>query len=202
MSNNVLIGLPTMGSVHPVLVTNIAIWIAEAFKKADKGLSLYPTLGIVPVDNARNKIVDMFLEGDFTHLWFIDSDTIPPQDALDKLLAIDADIVSAITPIIEVDSNTGRPYRKWNCVGMDDKLVKPDTGVVQVKGAGTSCMLIKRSVFEQIEKPYFRFAYTDDKGKECLISEDIHFIIQALSKGIKTYADTSIICRHAKTVIM
>jgi hypothetical protein len=199
---NVLIGLPTMSSVNVLLLVSITKWLVQAIQNKDKGVSIYPTYNVSPVDNARNQIVDNFLASDCTHLWFIDSDTIPPEDALDKMLALDKDIVSAITPIIEVDDKTGRPYRKWNCVGMNDKLVEPNTGVVQVKGAGTSCMLIKRSVFEQIEKPYFRFAYKDDTGKSCLISEDIHFIVQCLSKGIKTYADTSIICKHVKSVIM
>jgi len=198
----VLIGLPTMGNLHILLAANIMAWLVQSIQNRDKGVSIYPTVGICPVDNARNEIVNAFLESDCTHLFFIDSDTIPPQDALDRLLKLDTDIAVAPVPIIEVDEKTGRPYRKWNCVGMDDKHIQPNAGIIQIKGAGTACMLIKRQVFERMDKPYFRFQYQDDNGKSVVVSEDIYFTVKALSLGYKTLADTSILCKHAKQIIM
>ncbi len=201
----ILIGLPTMSSIHTYLMVIILRWMHEAYNEGKIGMMLYPTLSVQPVDNARNEIVDEFLKSDCTHLLFIDSDTIPPPDALQRLLAHDKPIVSALTPIIEHDQNLenecGGFYKKWNCVGMDDKHVKPDTGLVPIKGAGSSCILIKREVFESMDKPYYRFQYQDDNGKDTIVSEDIRFTIMAISKGFQPYADTSVICKHYKPIL-
>lgn len=197
----ILIGLPTMSSIHTMVLMVILSWINEAQTTGEYNLSIYPTINVQPVDNARNDIVQAFLESDCTHLLFIDSDTIPPLDALRRLLAHDKPIMSALTPIIELNEETGEYYRKWNCVDTNDQHMKPDTGIQECKGAGSSCILIKREVFEAMEMPYYRFVYKDDKGRNVVVSEDIYFIINALSKGIKCLADTSIVCRHAKSAI-
>lgn len=198
----VCLGIPTMGEVNTLLLVTIVSWIAEAFNTGLYNLSIYPTVNVQPVDNARNQIVKFFLESDCTHLLFVDADTIPPLDALKRLLAHDKPIISALTPIIELNEETNDYWRKWNAVDETDQHMKPNTGTRMCKGAGASCILIKREVFEQLEAPYYRFQYKDDSGKSVLVGEDIYFIINALSKGIKTYADTSILCQHAKCVIM
>lgn len=193
----ICIGLPTMSSVHPLLLMVIVSWMAEAFNNGEYNLSIYPTVNVQPVDNARNDIVKHFLESDCTHLIFVDADTIPPLNALKRLLAHDKPIISALTPIIEMDGE-GNPWRKWNCVDENDEHMKPNTGTRMCKGAGSSCILIKREVFEALEAPYYRFQYKDDKGKSIVVGEDIWFIVNCLSKGIKTYADTTILCQHYK----
>ncbi len=167
-------------------------------------IRVYPTIGVVPVDEARNCLVEEFMNGeakDCTHIFFIDSDTLPPQDAIYKLLSADKDIVSGLTPIIDFHDKDGTFYRKMNCVGMDDKHLRPNTGVVPIKGAGGSCIMVKREVFEKLEKPYFRFIYKDDNGKPTIVSEDIYFIIKAMAAGFQPFADTSVMCRHHKAII-
>ena len=128
MKPKIMLGVPTMSSVHTLLMTIILSWMAEAYSTGKYNLSIYPTVNVQPVDNARNEIVKAFLESDCTHLLFIDSDTIPPLDALKRLLAHDKPIISAITPIVEIDEQ-GNPWRKWNCVDTNDEHVKPNTGV-------------------------------------------------------------------------
>lgn len=201
----VLIGLPTMGSVHTLLLVAIMYWVSEAVKNKDMDILLYPSLNVRPHDRARNHIVEEFMKTEATHLFFIDSDTVPPPDALKKLLQADRDIISGITPIIEHDpkrqNDSSGYYKKYNCVGMDEKHVEPNTGIVPIKGAGGSCILIKKEVFEKLEKPYYKFLDKDDNGKDCLVSEDIYFIIMAISKGITPYCDTSVIAQHDKNVL-
>jgi len=201
----VLIGLPTMGTLHTLLVVALMYWFAESVKNKDKDMMLYPSIKIRPHDKARNHIVEEFLKTDATHLFFIDSDTIPPPDALEKLLKADKDIISGITPIIDHDpmrtNDSNGFYKKWNCVGVSDEIVKPNTGIVPIKGAGGSCILIKREVFEKIPAPWYKFLDKDDNGKEVDISEDIYFIINAINHGFQAYCDTSIICKHEKEIL-
>lgn len=193
----IMIALPTMGNIHTLLAVVIASWIADAHNHGFMNLSIYATLKVQPVDNARNHLVEEFLkEPTNTHLLFIDADTIPPQDALYRLLAHDLPVVSGITPIIEMTA-LREPYRKWNAVDQDDKHVEPNTGLIEVKGVGASFILIRREVFEQLDKPYYKFVYEE----EDVISEDIYFTSKCIEKGIKTFADTSIICNHEKSFL-
>lgn len=204
----ILIALPTMGELHVYLAMQIMGWLTKAQSGGDIGIMIYPSVCITPVDEARNMLVQEFLKTDCTHLLFIDSDTIPPLDALDKLLSADKDIISAITPIVEYDAardgknDSNGFYKKWNCVSKETKtFVQPDTGVVEIMGCGSACVLIKRQVFEKITKPYYRFRYEDDNGKPCYVGEDVQFIAKATQAGFKSYADTSIKCGHYKPII-
>jgi hypothetical protein len=197
----IMLGIPTMGSVHTVLLFLILQWMEEAVKNQEYYLSIMPTINEQPVDNARNHIVEEFIKSDATHLLFIDSDTLPPLNVIKRLLEHNRPIISGITPIIQQDSKTMEYYREWNAVGMDDKHVEPNTGVQQCKGIGASCIMIRKDVFEKMKPPYFRFQYSDDTGKNVVVSEDIYFIINALSLGIPAFVDTSIICKHEKKVL-
>ncbi len=212
---HILIGLPTMSSIHVQLFAVLMGWHRDALESGRYSLSIYPTVCIQPVDNARNDIVANFLSREeYTHLFFIDSDTVPPAMALKKLLAADRDIISALTPIVEHDDNfkvepgrtsdfdTGGFYRKWNWLGMDDHRIRPYTGgIVPVKTGGSSCVLIKREVFAKIKQPYFRFVYEDDNGKQTCVSEDIYFFTKALAAGVQSFVDTSVVCRHFKPIL-
>lgn len=211
MKPKILIGIPTMGSVHTFLMVTIMKWVVGA-KENGYYISLYPTMSVQPVDNARNEIVDEFLKSDCTHLLFIDSDTIPPEDTIVKMLKVDADIVSGITPIIELDemriNESSGFYKRSNVIGIDGKSVQVDTGIVDVKTAGGSCLLIKRAVIEKLTKPIFRFIYKDChpdgiefNGKAKMMSEDYYFCAKALDAGFTIKCDSSIICRHQKSIL-
>lgn len=206
-----MIGLPTMGSVNTMLMTAILSWVAEAAQGGKYDLMTYHTIGVSPVDEARNCIVEEFLKTDCSHLLFIDSDTIPPRNAITKLLSADKGIVSALTPIVEHDENRKNDsqghYRKYNVVGWNDKHVNEYIGLVPCKGAGSSCILIKREVFEKMKAPWYRFVYEDDNGKKelggrpVIIGEDIYFTARAIGElGIMPHVDTSIICKHSKSI--
>lgn len=208
----ILIGLPTMGSVHTFLMVQILMWCTEAQQDGKYNISIYPTMSVQPVDNARNEIVETFLKSDCTHLFFIDSDTIPPPDALDKLLALDCDVASGITPIIELDQNRVNDssgfYKRGNILGMDNELLKPDTGIQDMKAGGGSCLLIKRKVLEDLQKPIFRFVYKDShpegvsfNGSKDMMSEDYYFCAKALGKGFIMKCDTTLIAKHQKSVL-
>lgn len=201
----VMIAVPTMGSINTLLVEQITRWVAEAFNTGKYNLSFYPTTCVSPVDRAREEIVDVFLESDCTHLFWIDSDTVPKIGALTTLLAHDSDIVSGLTPIIiydetRKDSDSNGFKKKWNCVGLDEKHLTPNTGVHEILGAGGSCLMVKRKVYEKMKRPCYKFVYKDDNGKDANISEDIYFTINARSLGFKPICDTSVIAGHYKGI--
>lgn len=216
---NVLIGIPTMDGMCTPLISVLLMW-ARGFK--DVGVSFYFPYKVSPVSRARNEILKFFFKerknakGEvlrpFTHLLFIDSDTVPPKDALTDLLDHEVDIVSGITPILHYDTEKGKFSTMDNCFTHQDRdektgevvqthVVKRLTGLQKIWRCGTSCLLIKREVFEKLEQPYFVFEFNDD-GTETKRSEDLYFCDKAHEAGFEIYADTSVICQHVKDVIL
>lgn len=174
-----LIGIPTMGSIHPLLALRLIEW--------SKIADVYFTSRVSPVDRARNNIVKAFLNGEYTNLFFVDSDTVPPPEALERLLSHNLPIVSGMTPIHnneDVEQRDNCPARRF-------------TGLQPIDYCGASCLLIKREVFESINPPYFTFIMSDD-NTEILKSEDLNFCSRL--KKYQIMADTDIICRHVKEI--
>lgn len=193
MKPKIFIAVPTMSYIHTYLHTVIMRWALSGKYE----LAYFCTVNTQPVDIAREEIVAEFLKTRCDYLLMIDSDTIPPEDAIDKMIEDNKDIVSAITPIIMMDKDEN-PVRKWNCQDKEGNWVKPNTGLVPIKGCGASCIMIKRKVFETVKFPFFRFAYSDVDKHTTVLSEDMFFIAKATDAGLKPYSDTSIICKHYK----
>ena len=205
-----LVAVPTMGSIHPLLVSRLIRW-GQEFPNGQ--ISFYFTFKVAPVDRARNQIVDYFLkrEPSFTHLLMIDADTIPPKDAVSRLLSHDKHIVSALTPILRYDEKDGSWSAHDNCFtnverDCDDKVTKTliaerGTGLKEILRCGASCLLIKRSVFDVIAKPYFDFIENED-GTIHKRSEDINFCDKVREAGISIFADTDVTCGHYKEIML
>lgn len=203
----ILIGIPTMGDININLATRLIYWA----KKYEKGVvNFFFTYKVSPVDRARNQIVDYFLKHDeLTHLFFIDSDTIPPQDALQKLLDMDKDIATGMTPMLHFDKDRNAWGTFFNAFSKEVKengevrtvSPEPNVGLVEVERCGGSCLMIKREVFGKLKVPYFQFIL-QDHGRTHVKSEDIYFCDTAREAGMEIWCDTSVICQHHKAVML
>ena len=203
---HIMIGLPTMGHVHTELAVVLMAWAAKATRGGKFGLSVQTTSGVAPVDKARNDIVEDFLKNPHaTHLLFIDSDTIPNFDDLEKMIDHDEDVISGITPIIRHEfsrkNDSNGFFGRGNCVDMSDQVIQPNTGMHDAKSCGSSFILIKKSVFERIGKPFYRFIYETDDGKPTFFGEDYYFTARCLAEGIQPKVDSDILCYHYKPII-
>ncbi len=201
-----------MGAIQPNLVSILLRWAREV--EGDQ-IAFYFSDSVAPVDRARNQIVNFFLgnHARFTHLLFIDSDTVPPPDAFHRLLSHEKPIVSGLTPILNLNKETGRWETYDNCFrqrvsGPDGKIVthiaERFTGLQEVFRCGSSCILIAREVFERLvpqHAPFYAFECNDD-GTEHKRSEDIRFCDMAREVGFKIYADTEVICQHHKKAVI
>lgn len=204
-----------MGDMHPLLVSRLLKWARE-FPQGQ--VHFYFTFKVTPVDRARNQIVEFFLnqrlgekQEAFTHLLMIDADTVPPDNAVSKLLSHDKDIISALTPILRYNDEN----KSWevydNCFIAADRdengkiiqthIAQRDTGLQQIFRCGTACILIKREVFDRLSHPYFRFI-TNEEGTKHTRSEDINFCDMARNRGFDIWADTSVYCGHHKDLMI
>jgi len=130
------------------------------------------------ITRARNYLTDEFLRSDCTHMLFIDSDIhFNPQDVL-ALMALDKDVIGGPYPKKSVNwGNIAYAARKHtelepreleNLVGeYVFNVVKGTqqfsvTEPLQVLEIGTGFMMIKRNVFERLEKAYPQLRYKPD----------------------------------------
>ena len=119
---------------------------------------------------------------EITHLWFVEDDMVLEPDTLTKLLAEDANVVTADYPVTK-DGRGSVFYDKGG----------------KVVFCGTGCLLVKRKVFDNLRQPYFtdkiRWKILNYGDKVKLIGKksnkpgygthDITFSIKLWKQGIK-----------------
>jgi len=142
-----------------------------------------------PIHAMRNAIVLEALSLECTHLLFLDADMVYPPDTISRLLEHDKDIVGAMTfkrlPNFDPILFTGDHYKMTPIDPIPD-------GLVEVTATGTGCLLIKTSVFDVMEMPWFEFGMHDNKP----VGEDIAFCYRAGDAGFKIYVDTTVRTEH------
>lgn len=190
----VLIAIPSKtAQIHAQLVQNLVPQIQD-----NPFLIL---AGVSPVAKARNTIVEQFLKTDATHLWMIDDDTIPPKDALEKLLALEKPIASGVTPILRHEGLTSNVYMESQPLSMDDatKDKKPFPAIA----VGASCLMIERETLRKMHSKYRGRIFEDQwTPSNELISEDIVFCNRARESYLQINIHPEVVCRHARNVII
>lgn len=157
-----------------------------------------------PYDDARNYCCEAVLNGPFSHLFFLDSDVIPPSDAVLKLLSRNLPVVSGV--YFRRSHPHGHPVAIKRGAWLTP--FKPNS-LVEVDLVGAGCLLIRRDVIEQMKpqrpeagKKWFDWrvdtAALKPPPDKPSLSEDFTFCHAIrMQMGIKTILDTSVICRHA-----
>jgi 2-polyprenyl-3-methyl-5-hydroxy-6-metoxy-1,4-benzoquinol methylase len=146
------------------------------------------------IDKARNDLVKMALKDNCDYIFFIDSDTLIPEGALDRLLEMNVDIASGLY------FSKGKPYLPVARVKEGDRHFFLEdfefNRIMEVQGVGMGCCLIKSDVFKNLEFPYFKLEWRKFEGQDYQIAEDLYFCDEAIKKGYKVYLNTGIICPH------
>ncbi len=143
----------------------------------------------------RQKIIDRMLQKKYDYLLFLDTDILPPEDIIPRLLSHKKDIITGTylgamkiqgkirqAPVI-YDFSHKKDYFKP--VPLNDVLGE---SVREIAACGFGCILISRAVLEKVQLRY---------NKELGSGEDIPFCRDARElHSFKTFVDTSIKCTH------
>jgi len=135
-----------------------------------------------------------------THLYFIDSDVVPPSGTLKKLLDYDLPIVAGIYPM-DVNGQKAWSFKNGsNSVygGWRRKGSQLSDDLMTATAVGGSTLLVKREVFEKLERPCFKIVYRaiDEDGRCYDEGEDEYFSRIAIEAGYDLMVDPTIICEH------
>jgi hypothetical protein len=204
----VLISIPTKDQIYAQTVG----WLLQAQKNAPiigYGIKVQIIQSPYPIEMQRNNQVKNFLaETDCTHLFLLDSDCVPPDLCIERLLDYDLDIVTSVAPALiggtqvftaALGADTyedGSP--KFNFPGVSEERCH---GLKEIDGCGATGVLIKRHVLETIPPPWFKMQYKDD-GCSMYLGEDYWFCDNAKKYGFKLWADFDLRQTHIKMIAL
>ena len=138
------------------------------------------------------KMKRIALSEGYAKVWVVESDTIPPKDALKKLLEVDAPVVSALYALrhgepvpnlmrAEKSATVGEAM-KWS------EIFESKENIITVSGGCMGCLLIDRSILTQ-----FQF-----EGDDIAKAPDVPFMEFCWTNKIPQKARIDVICGHVK----
>lgn len=168
-------------------------WLLRAFTQLAPDVVVHLVVDSRPLQHARCEQVRRFLVTDCTHLFLLDSDCVPQDRTVQKLLAREQLIVAAPHPAIKKNEvgvvvldrdGSGsyvqhHPWTGWQ---------GPNVVV------GCAGMLIHRAVFDIVHSPWFQCVY-DNQGF-LIRTEDFDFCDRAHAAGLDIWADCDLVQRH------
>lgn len=140
------------------------------------------------IDRGYTEAVFQAIRDGATHLMCIEDDTFPPLDAIARLLAHNKDIVCGWYPKRQPGPRVGVPIILRD--GIRQTFDTPDetTDLVELYTVPMGCTLIKTSVFERLEMPWF--------VTTAQLSQDSFFSQKARDAGYTLWCDPTIRCEH------
>ena len=185
MKTRICIGIPTAYTMKSKMVF--------ALTRMIKGLSVdYDVLvhDSPYIHYNRERLVQRAIDGGYSHIFFIDNDLYFEKDSLERLLSHDKDIIGA-------DYN----YKKLPIEGilktenLEGEIIDEMVGDLRkCAGLGTGFLLIKLSVFEKLDHPWFFFEADGHGGLRQ--GEDMWFCNKARKAGFDIWCDTKIKLFH------
>jgi hypothetical protein len=187
---SILIAIPNIGNIR----SELCEWLMRLGQQKD---IVYRILfsNHKPHDNNRNHIANEFIKSGMDYLLMIDSDIVPITNVL-EMVHKDKDVISSF---IQTHKEEGTLPLAMKKVDGGYQVYKELTrGLNKVDATGTGCMMIRKNVFEKLDKPYFRFQYND----EGILTngEDFNFCDKVNEAGMSVYFDTDHRCLHFQTI--
>lgn len=183
-SANVAICVPVRDTVTAVFAHSLAMLMKKC-GETNLSTTLHFNMGS-EVAMQRQQLVEQALDTSCTHIMWIDSDMKFPVETINMLLSYKKDIVAGNY------STRVPPYRPVAFANKNnlDKRIFNGTGLQEVFAVGSGMMLVRRSVYENMSKPYYKIEYSDDYTS--LVGEDIYFCNKAKEHGYSVYVDHAI----------
>jgi len=165
--------------------------------------------GCSVVSRARNLLAKDMLESKCDYLLFIDSDINFEPDDIFRLMAWGTDPKKGIVAAVPRTRNESKVYIATLDYDDNGDLTMNGMGLVRAKRVATAFMLVRREVFETLEKKHPEWAYYDSKTDRMLscmfdfqlteegyIGEDFLFCDRVRSHGFEVWIDPTITLGH------
>ena len=208
MKPSVMIAMPCYDSVK---VSTMVAVIKVIQQLAKSGVPVgINTIKSPLIHQARNYLTSVFLNSDFTHLLFLDSDVDFEPEAVVRMLVAKKDVICTPYRVksMEVDK------KMYTVELKKDARMEPGE-IIEITAGPTGIMLIHRDVFKKIIEKFpdlkiknpvfpepgpdhqyyynfFDFTFEDGYSK----GEDVSFCKLVQKLGFKIYANTASFTKH------
>lgn len=198
MALDILIAVPTYESIMPETFKSI-----YELEIPDDVNVYFDSIRGYTVEMARNRAVELANEYNVDYVFMVDNDIVLQESALKLLLEHDEDVVLGCymhrdpgTPN-SINTNLCKlgqfNYHAQVTAKEIKGFAKHGVQLLQVKGGGLGCALIKMSLFDKLSKPFFAWrSYEDGRS----LSEDLHFAENCAFHDVNIYADPRVQCGH------
>ena len=134
----------------------------------------------------REKLAQQALEIEADYSLWLDSDMLFPSTTAMRLMGHNKDIVCSnymkrSVPIQSVAYPERGNWDNWLPLEHDENLQ-------EVEGVGMGCMLVKTSVFSNMETPWYEVSWVPEWQE--FIGEDFYFCMAARQAGFNVWIDT------------
>ena len=205
---SVMIAMPCYDSVK----VNTMVAIVKVIQQLSKsGIQVgINTMKSPLIHQARNYLTSVFLDSDFTHLLFIDSDVEFEPEAILRMLVAKKDVICTPYRVKSLDVS-----QKIYTVELKKDARMEASDLIEIVAGPTGIMLIHRDVFKKIiekfpelkiknsvfpqpgpdHKYYYNFFdFTFKDGYSA--GEDVSFCKLVRQAGFKLYANTASFTKH------
>ena len=193
----ILLAVPTFENIYPD--TFKSLWELE---RGGHEL-IFEFIRGYDIATARNKIAQRAIELKTDYVLMVDNDIVVPKDALKNLMQNNRDVCMGYY----LRRSYAQKKDGMTCVfqmreggfkiAYDAQQLKEirlnGQQQMQVRGNGFGCALIKTSVFERLQFPYFDWVNYENKN---LTSEDLYFCRKCGEANIPIYVDLRVQCGH------
>jgi len=148
-------------------------------------------------DIARHKFAEFLLQTEYTHLLMLDSDHTHPADIVQRLARWFQAYPDTVRVVGGLHYRRGKPYDPCAFVDPGDgtyrRMAEWGEGAIEVDALGTGSMMVERSVFEEMDPPYFAYDYKEWSGWP---GTDMYFSERCRERGITLWCDTTTTSPH------
>ncbi len=140
---------------------------------------------------------------DYDYMFWVDSDVYFSPADFERLLAHDKDIVSGVYAMMHGYNENKELLISMSAADLTNNLYGADAhGMQKALWFGFGFCLIKRGVFEKIERPWFPTEKRIMAGKPGVSGEDICFCLKAGEAGFDLWVDCSLRLPHKKEIFV
>ena len=154
----------------------------------------------LPFDVARNRLVKDAQAKKARYIWFVDTDVLPPVDALPRLMRWRLPIVSGLVWAKTGSTAIWMRTSEGTLAPIKDPRIEQTEGLITVDAVPAGCLLVDMRVFDVVPYPWFRWTVDDPvERKPEFQSEDFYFCGQAQANGFRIFVDAKVKCNHETT---
>lgn len=151
------------------------------------------------ISDNRNYITNQALKAEADWILYLDDDHILLPDTLQKLLAADKDVISALytqrqPPFRPVLMDKELPNGYFVYKHLDPK----EKGIISVAAAGAGCLLVKTKVIKALQPPYWTLGQIHPTSW----GDDLHFCSRVRKAGFEVHCDLDNPIGHIMTGIV